>query len=233
MNEHLSALIVADNIGQMITAASFDAQHYFALGDSFHDTGPESDGNPGPGDLGLIARDDGTVADNTPRPAWYAYAILKRALGDTLVGASTSVDGVTVYASTFSSGDVGLVVVNRLHEAVNLQVANLNAFGVPADAQVRGWMVTSSEPDSADPFHARGSCWNGRRASVGGPYPIEDIKPYATSASSGTFNIPGSSLVGLVVYRTPTSVEDAVYALSAHVCSERRALKACGKCGSR
>jgi len=204
VNEHVSALssIAADNIGQMVTGHSFDAQHYFALSDSFHDTGPESEHNPGPADLGLVARADSTVADNTPRPAWYAYATLKRALGDTLVSASTSNEGVTVYASTFSDGSVGLIVINRLREAVHLNVANLHAFGVSSDAEVRGWMVTSADPSASDPFHLRGSCWNGVCAAdkIDGPFPINGITPYATSANNGAFKIPAASLVGLVVY---------------------------------
>ena len=103
MNEHISALITGDILGQTMNSNSgMPASHYFALADAFRSTGAESQHNPGPGDLALIANGDSSTTDGTPRPAWYAYALYKLAMGDRMVKATTSDDDVTVWIFFFN-----------------------------------------------------------------------------------------------------------------------------------
>eukprot|EP00966_Prymnesium_polylepis_P223127 5161810-Prymnesium_polylepis.1 len=65
------------------------------------------------GDYGMVSTGSSDVEDGTPTPHLYAYVLYKLACGDTLVnvtvkqGSSTK---ITAFGSTFSGGELGLVL---------------------------------------------------------------------------------------------------------------------------
>ncbi len=64
------------------------------------------------GDHGMTARNSTVVQNNTPRPVYYVYYYLNKFLGDKLVFSYSNDPDINCYVSTFSSGEIGMVVVN-------------------------------------------------------------------------------------------------------------------------
>ena len=64
------------------------------------------------GDHGMTARNSTVVQNNTPRPVYYVYYYLNKFLGDKLVFSYSNDPDINCYVSTFSSGEIGMVVIN-------------------------------------------------------------------------------------------------------------------------
>eukprot|EP00927_Polykrikos_kofoidii_P041837 TRINITY_DN3569_c0_g2_i1.p1 TRINITY_DN3569_c0_g2~~TRINITY_DN3569_c0_g2_i1.p1 ORF type:complete len:1664 (-),score=228.44 TRINITY_DN3569_c0_g2_i1:158-4768(-) len=237
-DSHGSALAVADILVRMaVTAGGFAASNFFAL--------CQSEGRV---DLGLAARGDPFAADGTPRPVWYAFAMLRLVLGDRLANATissmASVDSeavmhelgaattattatttvtfqdppetvdiptnVSVYASTFPSGEASMLLINRDEHSISACVTGLEKLGVEGWNRIRGWVLSPHSPldgaltDSAKFF---GSRWNGvsQVNDIGGPYPINAVPAYEILKSTkpecqAVIDVPAASLVGVVFY---------------------------------
>src|SRR5581483_6371484 len=65
------------------------------------------------GDHAMLSSNDPDIPDATPRPSYYAYAAFARAFGQEIVAAESSDPSVKIYASRFSGGELGMVVVNE------------------------------------------------------------------------------------------------------------------------
>jgi len=147
------------------------------------------------GDMGMLSTGDPAIPDGTPRPSYYAYALATRAFGDKLVAVDCSEPGMRVYASTFSSGEVGLVVVNENPAARTL------ALDVPGSKPGRamGWVLTGKG------LNDKRVSWNGEwgPAGGGGPFPLNCISPYQTAFVAGKpveLNVPAFSATGVILY---------------------------------
>ena len=64
------------------------------------------------GDHGMTARNSTVVQNNTPRPVYYVYYYLNKFLGDKLVFSYSNDPDINCDVSTFSSGEIGMVVIN-------------------------------------------------------------------------------------------------------------------------
>lgn len=200
VDEHISALVTADIIGQAVTE-DVRALNYFALTDGWK-TDPCSSGPcPGDADLGIMAAGQPGAKDGTPRSALFAFSMWSRAMGKTVVASQASDSDVTTYASQFDSGEIGLLIINRKAEDVQVQVE-----GVSADSHAQGWILTPSDSSSQPLDYSPGSAWNGQGPSgkYGGPSNIDAIKPYA---SGQKLFVPKVSLVG-VVFHPSVSLPD-------------------------
>ncbi len=148
------------------------------------------------GDNGLLARGDPDVADNTPRPTYYTYAIYDRAFGDQMVESSSSNDQVRVYASTFAGGEVGLILVNQGKEALSL---SFDFTGFNPKGKAMGWILTGKD------IHDKRVSFNGvwGPEGGGGPFPIKTLPPYRGKFNPGKpwfLPLPPQSLTGVVFY---------------------------------
>eukprot|EP00927_Polykrikos_kofoidii_P059495 TRINITY_DN54644_c0_g1_i1.p1 TRINITY_DN54644_c0_g1~~TRINITY_DN54644_c0_g1_i1.p1 ORF type:complete len:562 (-),score=76.50 TRINITY_DN54644_c0_g1_i1:29-1714(-) len=200
VNQHISALVTADIIGQAVTGGVF-ALNYFAFTDGWKTQQCDHGPCPGPADLALATWGQPNVPDGTPRPAWLAFAIWHRAMGNTIVHSQSSDGDVTTYASRFASGETGLIVINKRSDDVTLQVSD-----VPQNAALRGWIVSASDSSASPLDYSRGSAWNGQGPSTSdgscAPSSIENIKPYSARAvgNSASVFVPKVSVVGIVFY---------------------------------
>lgn len=99
---------------------------------------------------GLLAQNDPNQADYSARPSYTPFYFFDKCLGDQMVGVSHNGNAqVRAYASTFSSGEVGLFVVNYGNAAQTLEFNFTNPnitsdsifwYSVHADNQQAGNM---------------------------------------------------------------------------------------------
>ncbi len=148
------------------------------------------------GDHALLAVDDPSVPDGTPRPAYYAYVLYRMAFGDKMVEAVSSAPRVKTYASRFKGGEAGVVVVN---ETAVPQRITLNMSGAEFKGQWQGWLLTGKD------IHAKQVAWNGVAGpeNGGGPFPVDPIPPYRGSFKPGEpmkVVVPPASASGFVIY---------------------------------
>jgi len=148
------------------------------------------------GDMGMLASSDPSAGDGTPRPAYYTYALYSRVFGDHLVSADSSDPTVKVYASRFSGGELGLVIVNENDK--NKSVL-FDLGGFKAQGKLMGWVLTGK--DLNDPQVS----WNGEAGPPGGggPFPINSIAPYRASFKTDKplqLAIPARSATGVILY---------------------------------
>ncbi len=123
------------------------------------------------GDMGMLALRDNNTKDDTPRPSYYAYALYNKAFGDKMVASSSSDPVFKVYASRFSTGEMGLILVN---ESADNRWAVFNIKGFQPKGKLMGWVLTAKGLNDTQ------VSWNGVPGTVGGggPFPLDSIKPY-------------------------------------------------------
>jgi hypothetical protein len=182
----VNGLFTAEVLGEAICAGY--------MGASFWDWNNGFDRALG-GDHGTVAIGDPGLADGTPRPAYYAFALYARAFGDTMVASSSSDAKVKVYASLRAAGETGIVVVNENAGAIS---AAIDLRGSGSKGVVRGFVLDGADLD------AKTVRWNGREGprGGGGPFPIDEIPPYEMRFDPGavaTVNLPPGSVAGIVV----------------------------------
>lgn len=201
VDQHISALVTADLIGQAVSKGGVQALNYFALLDGWKTDSCNVPPCPGPADLGMVSTGQPGVKDGTPRPALFSFAMWNQTMANQMILAEVSgSSSVTAYASSFPSGEMGLIVINK--ESFDL---TLNIAGVQAEADVRGWMLTPSDSSASPLDYAHGSSWNGvgpADGKTGGPDRISDIHPYGAKASRSNVEVfvPKVSVVGMVFY---------------------------------
>ena len=186
----INGIVTGEIIGEAI------ASGYFAL--TYWDWKNEWNATAG-GDHGMIAFKDPVVPDDTPRPSYYGFAVFTRAAGDHTVEAQSSDPRVKVYASRWgTAGPLALVIANEYEEPVKL---TLDIAGFEA-RRWNGWVLTGAN------LNATSVTFNGVAgpAGGGGPFPIDDIPPYAGEAGAGgagsaaLIAVPGASLTGIVLF---------------------------------
>lgn len=148
------------------------------------------------GDMAMLATGDPSTPEGTPRPSYYAYALCTRTFGDHLVSAESSDPTVKVYASKFSGGEVGLVVVNETSENKTIDL-NLNGF--KPQGKLMGWVLTGKS------LNENQVSWNGEDGPKGGggPFPIDPISAYSlkfNAAKPLQLNLPAASATGVILY---------------------------------
>ena len=148
------------------------------------------------GDMAMLASGDNSTPDATPRPSYYAYALYSRAFGDKMVAAESSDLAVKVYASRFSGGEVGLIIVN---ENDKNQTVTFDLAGFTPKGKLMGWVLTGKS------LNEKQVSWNGTVGPLGGggPFPIDPIKPYrGTFKTDKPLQLPiqARSVSGIILY---------------------------------
>lgn len=180
----INGLFTAEVLGEAIAAG------YFAT--NFWDWRNGYDPKYGGGDHALLATKDPNVPDDTPRPAYYAYAVFARAFGEQMLEASSSDPQVKVYASRFErNADLGLVLVNEREEAARVTVS-----GQLGKTKLKGWVLSGSGLNSTR------VSFNGVSGPEGGggPFPLDTVMPYELALSGNLeLTLPPASLSGVVL----------------------------------
>lgn len=150
-------------------------------------------------DHGLFSQGEAASGEAkwTPRPAFYYLYFFNKFLGDRYVNATVSDSNVNInaYASTFSSGEVSVALVNKGATARNVQLAFKN-FNTGSKFY---WYVLTGEGSAS---FSRKVIVNGSGPSgtAGGPSDYTNLKAYTASAQQGVrVTLPPMSVVCMVV----------------------------------
>ncbi|SFE01012.1 Alpha-L-arabinofuranosidase [Chitinophaga sp. CF118] len=151
-------------------------------------------------DHGLFSQGEAASGETkwAPRPAFYYFYFFQKFLGDRFINTqvSDSTSNISTYASTFSSGEVSVALVNKGTNQQNVKLAfkNFNAGN-------RFYWYVLTGGDGSTSF-SRKVFVNGEGPSgvAGGPANYTAVKAYEASAQQGvTVTLPPLSVVFMVV----------------------------------
>jgi len=157
-----------------------------------------SNGWDGGNDHGLFSKGDepGAVPKWTPRPAFYHMYFFKKMLGDRLVTSGSTSPDMVSYASSFSSGETAVALVNKgaSARAVEIKIQNFRK------GKRYYWYTLTGGGDNGE--FSRKVIVNGQGPSIvaGGPANYKTIAPFAADTGNGIrVMVPGRAAVYLVV----------------------------------
>lgn len=137
---------------------------------------------------GLLAQNDANQADYTARPTYTPFYFLDKCLGDQLIEVSASAnENVRAYASRFSSGETGLLIVNYSDQPQQIGF-DFTDTGLLADSIF--WYSVHAENQQAGnmKFFVNGQTAN---TPGGGPANLDDVPAnVATHASGRSLQVP-------------------------------------------
>jgi hypothetical protein len=185
--ELLNGLFTAEVLGEAIKA-NYACADYWDWKNNYDKTYG--------GDMAMLSFNDPAVPDNTCRPSYYSYALYYRAFGDKMIACDSSEATVKVYASRFSGGELGLVIVNENDEA---RTMNFDFTGFTPKGQLMGWVLTGKDMNGTQ------VSWNGSEGPTGGggPFPIDTIPNYRAKFDPGKpllLPIAAHSATGVIIY---------------------------------
>ncbi|MES2851191.1 MAG: alpha-L-arabinofuranosidase [Bacteroidota bacterium] len=155
-----------------------------------------SDGN----DHGLfnIGDEPGGIPKWNPRPAFYHMYFFQKYCGDRLVSSTSSDANVVSYATSFSSGETGVILVNKSSDAkaTEVKVANFKK------GTNYYWYTLTGGNDNGE-FSAKTFVNSyGPSIASGGPSDYDTINPFAASTTNGIkISIPARAAVFLVIQK--------------------------------
>lgn len=149
-------------------------------------------------DHGMFSQGDepDAIPKWTPRPAFYHMYFFQKYLGDRLVASySTSADIVS-YASSFTSGETGITLVNKSTESKSVELIFKNF----RKGSKFYWYALTGGTDNGEFSRKTFVNGSGPAGAAGGPPNYKTISPYAASAT-GTVrvSVPARAVVCLVV----------------------------------
>ena len=131
-----------------------------------------------------------------PRPAFYHMYFFQKYLGDRLVSSTSTSTDVVSYASSFTSGETGVALVNKAADSKSVEITFKN-FRKGAKFY---WYTLTGGGDNGE--FSRKTLVNGIASSfaAGGPENYKNIAPNSASTTNGVrVIVPGRASVFLVV----------------------------------
>jgi len=154
--------------------------------------------------MGLFADGETDIAQYTPRAPFFYMYYFQKYFGDQMVSSSvTGNSSVVSYASTFSSGQSGIVLVNKSATAqvIDLKLANFNV------GSYYYYYTLTGGTDNGD--FSRSVYVNGQSntASGLGPTDYATLKPYGTNIVGGSIKLsmPKYSVTYVLVESSSTA----------------------------
>ncbi|MGC4088149.1 MAG: hypothetical protein QM756_09660 [Polyangiaceae bacterium] len=182
-----SGLFIAKVLGELATGGWAAASLWDVL------NGYDSPGTYGAGDHGFLSQGQPNVPDFTPRPTYYPFYFFTHGFGDHLLASTSSDALVSVYASSFTGGGVGLVLVN---EAAEPRTASISIAGASLAGQANAWILSGPSAEGA------AVTLNGiASGSAAGGSPPESVTPYTLTVSNSavlSVDLPAWSVANLV-----------------------------------
>lgn len=113
-----------------------------------------------------------------------------------MIACDSSDPAVKVYASRFSGGELGLIIIN---EGVQNRTLAFDFTGFTPLGKLMGWVLTGKDLNGAQ------VSWDGEEgpSGGGGPFPINTIAPYrAAFKTDKPLQLPlqAQSVTGLILY---------------------------------
>lgn len=147
---------------------------------------------------GFLARADPEQSDYSARPTYLPYYFFGKCFGDRMVSATSTLGAVKVYASKFSSGHLGVVVVNT---SPSTQTFQLKFGHSPYESKCQWYECYSPTVDvSAQGYKKFYINEQTGTTSGGGPADLDAVLPYQSAITGkSTFTLKPYSMVYLVV----------------------------------
>ncbi|HSC52278.1 MAG TPA: hypothetical protein VLC98_01555 [Phnomibacter sp.] len=136
------------------------------------------------------------VAKWTPRPAFYHMYFFQKYLGDRLVSSSSNSTDIISYASSFTSGETAVALVNKSADVKTVEISITNF----KKGLKYYWYTLSGSSDNGE--FSRKTIINNvaPTQAAGGPADYKTIAPFSASTTGGIkVTVPGLSSVFLVV----------------------------------
>ena len=149
-------------------------------------------------DHGLFnSGDEPGVSKWNPRPSFYYMYYMQKMMGDRLLNSNVSASGIMTYASSFSSGQKGLVLVNKtpFNEIVSVTLKN-------AQPGARFYWYTLTGGNDNGEFSQKVFVNGiGPTETTGGPSSnYTGIKAYSSTTNGGIkFSLPARAVVYMVI----------------------------------
>ena len=148
-------------------------------------------------DHGLFSfGDEPGVAKYAPRPAFYYLYYFQKYFGDIMVETTTTNSNIVAYGSQFTSGEAGIVLVNKSYAE---QVVELNLKNFKTGNRYYCYILTGGTDNGN---YSRKVYVNGLTTSAegGGPENYESIKARSTLVNGNIkFNMPKYGVIYLVI----------------------------------
>lgn len=149
-------------------------------------------------DHGMFSNgDEPGVPKWNPRPAFYHMYFFQKLIGDRLVESKVSNNtNISTYASSFSSGHVGVALVNTSNVSQSIKI-NIDNFKIGDRCY---WYTLTGGTDNGE--FSRKVFVNGYGPSgiSGGPANYLNLKPYSAVVKNGfNFNLPPRSATFMVI----------------------------------
>ncbi|MCX6222761.1 MAG: alpha-L-arabinofuranosidase [Bacteroidia bacterium] len=148
-------------------------------------------------DHGLFSYgDESGVAKYAPRPAFYYMYFFQKYFGDTMVETTSSNSNVVAYSSQFSSGEAGIVLVNKSNAE---QVVELTLKNFKPGSRYYTYILTGGSDNG---LFSRKVYVNGATTTAegGGPENYESLKARSTLINGNIkFKMPNFSVIHLLV----------------------------------
>jgi hypothetical protein len=144
--------------------------------------------------------DEPGVSKWNPRPAFYYMYYFQKMIGDRLLNTTISGSGavnVLAYASSFTSGEKGVILVNKVNAQ---QSVSVNLQNATAGARFYFYTLTGGT-DNGEFSRKVFVNGNGPTEASGGPSTIYNfIKPYSAKTQNGIkLTLPARSVVYMVI----------------------------------
>lgn len=208
----MSALFLASMIGETLQAAPVSALNEFAWHAKwFQKTTPVCGLRSGGYGMVSFGHPDPKVVDGTVSPKYFGLALFRKVSGARVLNASSSAAAVRAYASEFSTGEVGVVLVNTAAAAAATVHLRLDAgLRGAAGAMLNGWVLSAAPGDPAPSrLDAPTVAVNGQGNGLpwGGPWPLGAVKPYTRGSATAplavdalSVDVPAASVTALVIH---------------------------------
>jgi hypothetical protein len=144
---------------------------------------------------GLLAKNDWRQADFTPRPSYTPFYYFGKNFGDQMIEANlTGDDKMRAYASTFSSSEIGVVILNYEDTSKSVAVDFVNTMNV----DTAYWYTVHADNVNAGntKFYVNGTT---STTSGGGPDLDNVAANFAVLTDSSYFTLPKYSATYLVL----------------------------------
>ena len=147
----------------------------------------------------FLAKNDPEQDDYTARPTYLPFYYYGKCFGDNMVQSSSSNSAIKSYASTFSSGEIGVVLINPTSTSKTAKML-FNKNGVAEPIEKLNWYELYANTIEPTVVGYKKFYVNGQTSTTTGGGPdLNLVKPYQTTySSSNVFNMPPYSVFFVV-----------------------------------
>ena len=159
----------------------------------------------------FLAKNDPDQDDYTARPAYLPYYYYSKCFGDNMVQASSTNSSVKVYSSTFSSGEIGTVLINTTSTSKTAKLLfSKNGQAVPIDI-VQWYEIYANTIEPTLSGYKKFYVNEQTSTTTGGGPDLNTVKPFQTTYSSNNvFTLPAYSVFFVIATKSTTITQNII-----------------------